>query len=311
MMGWAILGLAGVSAALVVYSALGLFFSSERQVRRQLDNLSSYESSQAEEAEPLLTPFAERVLRPTARSFADAGRVFSPADYSSRIGKRLVMAGNPHGLDTERFLAMKTALAVTATILVLLLGGLVASPIIRSGVLAFVVAIIGFYVPDVWLRSRVSTRQLEIRRTLPDMLDMLTISVEAGMGFDAAVARIVGSRPGALSEEFGRMLKEIQSGLARREAMRGLAERTQVPELNTFIMSMIQADVFGVSVSNVLRSQSRDMRVKRRQFAEEMAQKAPVKIVFPLVLCILPATLIVVAGPAIVSIGRAFGFAPS
>ena len=164
----------------------------------------------------------------------------------------------------------------------------------------------GFYLPDVWLRSRVRARQLEIRRTLPDMLDMLSISVEAGMGFDAAVAKITASRPGALSEEFARMLQEIQSGLARREAMRNLAERTQVPDLNTFIMAMIQADVFGVSVTKVLRTQSRDMRVKRRQFAEEMAQKAPVKIVFPLVLCILPATLIVIAGPAIVGIGRAF-----
>ena len=307
MMSWVILGLAGLSAALVVYSALGLFFSGERQVKRQLDTLSSYESSQAEEAEPLLMPFAERVVRPTARSFADAGRLFSPADYSSRTGKRLVMAGSPYGLDTERFLAVKTAAALAGTVFAILLGGLVAAPIIRSTVLAFIVAVIGFYLPDVWLRSRVRARQLEIRRTLPDMLDMLTISVEAGMGFDAAIARISGSRPGALSEEFGRMLQEIQSGLARREAMRNLAERTQVPELNTFIMSMVQADVFGVSVSKVLRTQSRDMRVKRRQFAEEMAQKAPVKIVFPLILCILPATLIVIAGPAIVAIGRAFG----
>lgn len=188
-----------------------------------------------------------------------------------------------------------------------LFGGAASVPVGRSALLAIIFAVAGFYLPDIWLRTRISARQLEIRRTLPDMLDMLTISVEAGMGFDAAVARITGSRSGALSEEFAHMLQEIQSGLARREAMRNLAERTQVPELNTFIMSMVQADVFGVSISKVLRTQSRDMRIKRRQFAEEMAQKAPVKIVFPLVLCILPATLIVIAGPAILGIGRVFG----
>ncbi len=304
---WVILGVVAASVIAMTYSALSLFFSDERRVKRQLDSLSAYESRQAGEAEPLLVPFAERVVRPTAHSFAEAARLFSPADYSARTARRLITGGSPHGFDTERFLAVKTATAVAGALFIVVLSGAVAAPVFRSALLAGVFAVICFYVPDLWLRSKVSSRKLEIRRTLPDMLDMLTISVEAGMGFDAAVARITGSRGGALSQEFARMLQEIQSGLARRDAMRNLGDRTQVPELNTFIMSMIQADVFGVSVSSVLRTQSRDMRVKRRQFAEEMAQKAPVKIVFPLVLCILPATLIVVAGPAVVGIGRAFG----
>lgn len=307
MLGYIIPLLAGLSIAAIIYSALSLFFSSERQVKKQLDSLTDYESGQAAEVEPLLMPFSERVLRPASRSLSDAARIFGPSDYTDRIRRRLVMAGSPHGLDAERLLAIKAGTAVLGVVFILLVSAAASAAPGRATLGAIVFAVVGFYLPDLWLRSKVGKRQLEIRRTLPDMLDMLTISVEAGMGFDAAVAKITASRPGALSEEFGRMLQEIQAGVSRREAMRHLGERTDVSELRSFIMSMIQADVFGVSVSNVLRTQSRDMRVKRRQFAEEMAQKAPVKIVFPLILCILPATLIVVAGPAIVSVGRAFG----
>lgn len=307
MLGYAIAGLAGVSAAAIVYSALSLFFSSERQVRRQLESLTDYESGQAAEVEPLLAPFTDRVLRPASRSLSDIARLFGPSDYTDRIRRRLVMAGSPYGLDAERLLAIKAGSAIAGVALIMLVAGLASAAPGRAVLGSIVFALVGFYLPDLWLRSRVGERQLQIRRTLPDMLDMLTISVEAGMGFDAAAAKIAGSRPGPLSEEFGRMLQEIQAGVSRRDAMRHLGERTDVPELRSFITSMIQADVFGVSVSNVLRTQSHEMRVKRRQFAEEMAQKAPVKIVFPLILCILPATLIVVAGPAIVSVGRAFG----
>ncbi len=307
MLGWVIVVLAGACAAAIGYSALSLFFSSERQVKRQLASLTVYESDQAEEVEPLLMPFTERVLRPAAHSLSAIARVFGPADYAERTRKRLVMAGNPLGMDVDRLFALKAGLAIAGVALVVLVGGLGSAQLGRAILGGIITGLLGFYLPDLWLRSQVTSRQTDIRRTLPDMLDMLTISVEAGMGFDAAVAKITSSRPGALSEEFGRMLQEIQAGISRREAMRNLGERTDVSELRSFIMSMIQADVFGVSVSNVLRTQSRDMRVKRRQFAEEMAQKAPVKIVFPLILCILPATLIVVAGPAIVSVARAFG----
>jgi tight adherence protein C len=265
MLGYAIPLLAGLSIAAIIYSALSLFFSSERQVQKQLESLTDYESGQAAEVEPLLMPFSERVLRPASALSQDAARIFGPSDYAERIRRRLVMAGNPHGLDAERLLAIKAGTAIAGVVVVLLIGTLSAAVVGNMILGAIIFAVVGFYLPDIWLRNKVSTRQLEIRRTLPDMLDMLTISVEAGMGFDAAVAKITASRPGALSEEFGRMLQEIQAGVSRREAMRHMGERTDVPELRSFIMSMIQADVFGVSVSNVLRTQSRDMRVKRRQ----------------------------------------------
>ncbi len=136
---------------------------------------------------------------------------------------------------------------------------------------------------------------------------MLVVSVEAGLGFDAAVSKLVANTTGPLTQELGRMLSEVRAGAARRDALRQLAERTQVPELGTFVTAMVQADLFGISVGNVLRTQASEMRTKRRQQAEEMAQKAPVKLVFPLVLCILPATLLVVLGPAIISIATLFG----
>jgi tight adherence protein C len=140
------------------------------------------------------------------------------------------------------------------------------------------------------------------------MLDMLTISVEAGLGFDQAMAKLVRNSTGPLAKEFARMLQEVQAGVERNQALRHMAQRADVSDLNAFITAIIQADVFGVSVSSVLRTQAKEMRLKRRQYAEEQAQKAPVKLVFPLILCILPATILVILGPAVVSIGRAFGY---
>jgi tight adherence protein C len=167
--------------------------------------------------------------------------------------------------------------------------------------------IAGYIVPNVWTDHLMEERQKKIRRELPDMLDMLVISVEAGLGFDQAVAKIVGATKGPLAQEFGRALQEIQAGTDRATALRNLEERAEVPELNAFIMAMVQADVFGISVSNVLTTQAQEIRLRRRQHAEEVAQKAPVKIVFPVVVCILPASLLVVAGPAVIAIGQAFG----
>jgi len=165
----------------------------------------------------------------------------------------------------------------------------------------------GFFAPDLWLMQLRQKRHDAIRKALPDMLDMLTISVQAGLGFDMAMTKLVRNTSGPLSQEFARMLNEVQAGVSRRDAFRHLAARTDVPELEAFIVAMVQADVFGVSISGILHTQSFELRKKRRQHGEEVAQKAPVKMVFPIILCILPATMLVILGPAIVAIGRAFG----
>jgi tight adherence protein C len=156
------------------------------------------------------------------------------------------------------------------------------------------------------LNSRVEDRKKEILRSLSDTLDLLTISVEAGLSLNAAIAMVVRNVPGVLSQEFGRMLQEIQLGVPRSDAFRHLAERTDVEELNAFALAMVQADVFGVSIASVLRTQAAQLRIKRRQSIEAKAAQTPVKIVFPLILCILPALFVVIVGPGAIQIVQSF-----
>jgi len=299
--------LAGLGAGLLGFTLLDLLFSEERRVKRRLAGLTEYEQQQAAEAEPLLKSFRDRVAGPAGSRLADGLRSLVPTAYAERVGVRLVRAGNPRNLDVSGFIGYKVVTAAvayaTSVLVYSLLRGFGTSALLVSAL----AGLVSFFIPDMLLHSAIGRRQLSIRRALPDMLDMLTISVEAGLGFDQAVAKLVSNSHGPLAEEFSRMLQEIQAGIARPDAYRHLADRTDVPEVSTFVTSMVQADVFGISVATVLRAQAKEMRVKRRQRAEEIAQKAPVKIVFPLVLCILPATLIVLLGPALVSIGRAFG----
>ena len=162
--------------------------------------------------------------------------------------------------------------------------------------------VVGFLVPDSLLARKVEERQHEVLGTLSDTLDLLTISVEAGLSLNAAIAQVVQNVPGVLSQEFARMLQEIQLGVPRSEAFRHLADRTDVEELNSFALAMIQADVFGVSIASVLRTQASQLRIKRRQAAEAKAQQTPVKIVFPLILCVLPALFVIIIGPGAIRI---------
>ncbi len=301
----------GFAIGLLAYSLLILFFSEERKVRVQLDTLSAYETSQAVVAEPTLSPFKSRVVMPVIEWFPKAIRAIAPSSYMDLLRRRLLNAGSPRGLDASRLFTLQSFLGLlVATIFGL--GRLAAGQSVAAALLAGAAGgLAAFILPHVWISMKATKRQDQIRREMPDMLDMLLISVEAGLGFDAAVAKLVRRAPGPLGEEFGRMLRDEQAGLTRRESLRRLSERNDVPELNGFVMAMVQADVFGVTISKVLRAQSHEMRVKRRQRAQEMAQKAPAKMVFPLILCILPATLIVLAGPAVLSIARAFGGLPN
>jgi len=295
-----------VLVAAVAYLLLSTMFSEERQVTRRLRKMSDYEASQAKQVEPLLRPFSERVLEPVAAGVQHVGSAVAPKGYSASVKHKLILAGSPNRMDSSRFMVIKILAAFGVA--GVFIGISVLRPISAVSWVLFLLPLIAlaFYAPDLWLNSRVSSRKSAIRRALPDMLDMLTISVEAGLGFDQAMAKLVRNTSGPLSEEFGRVLQEIQAGVERSDAMRRLAERTEVPELNGFIMAIVQADVFGISVSSVLRSQANEMRIKRRQYAEEAAQKAPVKLVFPLVICILPATLIVILGPAAIRFMQIF-----
>lgn len=246
--------------------------------------------------------FGQRVLVPVVGTAGRLARRVTPLDTRDRVAKKLLLAGGPVGWDAERVMAFKVIGAVGGVI-----GGFVVSSILQPPPFISIVAIallafVGFVLPDAVLNRRVAERQREVLRTLSDTLDLLTISVEAGLSLNAAIAQVVQNVPGVLSAEFARMLQEIQLGVPRSEAFRHLADRTDVEELNGFALAMIQADVFGVSIASVLRTQAQQLRIKRRQAAEGKAQQTPVKIVFPLVLCILPALFVVIVGPGAIRI---------
>lgn len=297
---------AGGAVALVAYALLDVFFGEQRMVHKRLEGLSEYETRSAMQAEPALQPFGERVLKPGMQAVGSSLRALTPRVYVERLRSRLDLAGMG-AADPEAVLALKALPAAAIVIVVLVLSAVAGRSLGRALVGGMLLAALAFFLPDLVINQRRVARQKAIRLALPDLLDMLTISVEAGLGFDAALSKLVQNSSGPLSEEFARMLAEIQAGLPRSEAFRRLSERTGVPEVATFASSIVQADVFGVSVAGVLRTQARELRTRRRQRAEEQAQKAPVKMVFPLVLCILPVTMIIILGPAIISIARAFG----
>lgn len=290
--------------ALLTWAVLSTFFSDERAVSKRLTGLTEYEAAEAGVAHPQLEPFARRVVIPGWMRTRDSIAALAPAASRERIRRQLMLAGSPRGMGVARFLGIKVLSAVGVSSLVVAV-----AVVARASLLAWLVVLllcgVSFWLPDLWLSSVVSSRRRDIRLTLPDMLDMLTISVEAGLGFDQAIAKIVRMSRGTLSQEFARMLQEIQAGASRSDALKRLTERTDVPELNTFATAIVQAEQLGIPIANVLRVQAKEMRLTRRQRAEEQAQKTPVKIVFPLVLCILPATLIVILGPAVVSISKA------
>jgi len=250
-------------------------------------------------------PFGERVVSPFFQRLTALGRRFTPKDQSARLRRRLDLAGNPPGWDTDRILAFK--------MLGFLIGGVVGVlvPLLFGNVLAAIVfgiggAIFGLFLPNIILYQTAFNRSERIQRELPDALDLLVISVEAGLGFDAALAQVARNTSGPLAEEFFRVLQEMQLGTGRSDAMRALADRTDVGDLRGFITAMVQADSFGIPIANVLRIQSREMRIRRSQRAEETAQKVPVKILFPLIFCIMPSLFIVILGPAAIQIINSF-----
>ncbi|GLZ35824.1 hypothetical protein Lesp02_80110 [Lentzea sp. NBRC 105346] len=230
-----------------------------------------------------------------------AGRL-SPADASSRLQYRLDLAGNPAGWSAERVLASKgLGLLLGAAFLGVLLGYHSVSAMVICLVVG---AVGGFFLPDLLLLNAGQKRQQAIRKALPDALDMLTVCVEAGLGFDAALAQVARNTTGPLAMECARVLQEMQIGKSRNQALRSLTERTTVNELRSFVSALVQAGDLGVPIAQVLREQAKEMRVRRRQRAEETAQKVPVKILFPLIACIFPAMFVIIIGPAAISMAR-------
>jgi tight adherence protein C len=302
------IGLGGIFLGLVgALATLMLAGSQRRDVARRSALLESFRSSPVPlRQKELQLPFAERIIDPLTKRFVKAGRRLTPDERLDRIRNRLDLAGNPVGWDVDRVLGLK-ALGLVTGILV----GLVLPPVFGWGLrgvflTTLALALLGWFGPTMWIYQVGFDRTEQIRRELPDALDLLTISVEAGLAFDAALAQVARNSDGPLAKELFRVLQEMQIGTGRTDALRALGERTDVEELRIFVGAMVQADTFGIPIANVLRVQSKEMRIKRSQRAEEKAQQVPVKILFPLIFCILPALFIVVMGPAGIKIFEQF-----
>jgi tight adherence protein C len=299
----ALVGL-GTLVAVVVHTILTQ--AHERAVvRSTLRQLDGYQVGDVRSRE-LSNPLRQRAILPAIRGATNLARRFTPAGYVERVRRKFAYAGQtaPDAVDwflTVRVLFIALVPVVVIVVFVVLgLGGLFGFAVAAS---ASVVLVLG---PDVVVDRRVEERQQELRAKLPDVLDLLTISVEAGLGFEQALDRTVAAVPGPLADEFARMLGEVRAGSSRADALRALDQRTNVFEIRSFVLAILQADIFGIPIGRVLRTQADEMRVKRRQLAQERAQKAPVKMLVPMVFCIFPALFVVVLGPAVLNIFDAF-----
>ncbi|HKG54107.1 MAG TPA: type II secretion system F family protein [Anaerolineales bacterium] len=251
----------------------------------------------------LSQPFSERVIVPVIRRVGEFSARFTPQKAIQDTARRLELAGNPWPIDAATFLALRFILAVV-------LGGLLVAVVLISppskasdnfmyiGGATFA----GFFLPHLMLSSKITRRQKEIRKAMPDALDLLTICVEAGLGFDAAMSKVSQKWENELSLAFTRTIREVQLGKVRREALKDMSDRLGLPEMTSFVAAIIQSEQLGVSMAKVLRIQSDQMRVKRRQYAEEEAHKAPIKMIIPMALLIFPSILIIILTPAVIQI---------
>jgi tight adherence protein C len=296
----------GAVAVLVVLLVAFTLTTTESRMsgKESLRSISSY-TWQNDELVAKNTSFFDRVISPVLEKSTSLGRRFTPVGYMESKRKTLLHAGLRGPDELDRFMAKRVLFVFAIPVMLAVMAWLPIETKLKLAMM-FLGALILLVLPDVRLSSQVAIRQKAIRRTLPDILDLLTISVEAGLGFEQAIDRITDAVPGALSDEFNRMIGEMRAGSARSEALQALETRTGVEEVKSFVLSMVQADTFGVSVGRVLRAQADEMRVKRRQLAQEAAQKAPVKMLLPMTFFIFPPLFIVVMGPAMINIVNAF-----
>jgi tight adherence protein C len=304
--------LPAVLAASLLAGGLGLVAVGLRQ-RRPASDVVDYLRGLDEPApvadefhEQLNLPFLARVVRPLGTRFVDRVASLSPPQYLDRIHQQLLHAGLAASMRAEEFAGAQVVVAVAGVLGGFLVALLLHPRLAYAALILVLLSVIGILSPAAWLRRREAERQEAIFKDLPDTLDLLAISVEAGLGFEQALAVVCKDFSSPLAEEFSRSLREMELGLPRREALQNLKRRTEVPELSNFVLALTQADALGMPIGRVLHSQATEMRVRRKQWAREKAAKLPVKILFPLVFFIFPAILVVILGPAAASIIKGF-----
>ncbi len=306
---WLLLAVLVVGA--IVLAIIGLRQQEEDNdplQERLAEYIDSGREIQSLEEVELSQPFTQRVVMPLARSLGQLALRFTPQSVLQNTQRNLELAGRPQGVEAPTFVALHFVGALLFGGLIFFLLGISHNPGIRKQALLLTVifGVLGFFFPDLWLQSKIKRRQQNILKAMPDALDLLTICVGAGLGFDNAMQKVVDKWDNELAFEFGRVLREIQLGKSRREALRDMAERVGVPEMSSFVAAIIQSEQLGVSLGNVLQIQAENMRIKRRQRAEEAAQKAPVKMLFPLAFLVMPALFLVLLGPAVMIIVQLF-----
>ena len=268
----------------------------------RLNELAALGQSVTLEELELSQPFSQRVLIPTIEALSKMAQRFTPQQTIEASRHKLELAGMAHKVKPAQFLGYRMVAAIILGVSSLMIVFVTALPFLQRLLIIGIAFVIGYMLPSVWLGSKISARQTSIIKALPDALDLLTICVEAGLGFDAAMSKVAEKWDNELSLAFLHTVQEMQLGKLRREAMRNMANSMDVPDMTTFVAAIIQADTLGVSMAKVMRIQSDTMRMKRRQRAEEKARQAPVKMMFPLVFFIFPTILIVLLGPAIIKI---------
>lgn len=252
-------------------------------------------------------PFSDRVLKPMIEGMTRFAGKLTPSQSMEKQRMQLVLAGNPYNMQVTEFTAMRLIVGVILGVVGLALAILMQAPFIQLILFPALGGSIGYLAPVFWLNRKIKARQKNILKILPDAIDLMTISVEAGLAFDGAMQRVADKWDNELAWEFARAISEMRVGKTKRDALREVVARTGVADLSTFVASVIQADQLGVSIAKVLRIQSEQMRVRRRQRAEEQAHKAPILMMIPMVFLIFPATYIVILGPSVPKIMQAFG----
>jgi tight adherence protein C len=303
----------GILAALVYYG-LRLFRASSQDdidpvMSRLAEATQRGENLSLEDVE-LQQPFVERVVVPIVKKIGEISTRFTPQKLLQETTLKLELAGNPGRIEAATFLASRFVIAAFFG------GGLLLVSIFsvndwstgRKFLTVVIFTVIGFFFPQLWLQGRINARQSEVRKAMPDALDLLTICVEAGLGFDAAMSKVAEKWENELSLMFARTIREVQLGKTQREALRDMADRSGLPELTSFVAAVIQSQILGVSLAKVLRIQSDQMRVKRRQYAEELAHQAPVKMIIPMTFLTFPTIMLILMIPAGFQMAGAFGF---
>jgi len=295
-----ILLVAGFGATILILIVVALTSpTTSDDVAVRLEEFASRSAPLTLEEIELSQPFSQRIMLPILKRLASFVTRFTPTSTLEATRHNLEMAGRPNNWGPTEFFGARAAAGLLLAVFAFLLTSVTGQTLlIRLGalVLGFVM---GYLLPSMWLGGKIRQRQNEVLKAMPDALDLLTICVEAGLGFDAAMAKVAEKWDNALSQAFSRVIQEIRLGKLRREALREMDRSTGVPDITSFVAAVIQADQLGVSMAKVMRIQSEQMRIKRRQRAEEKAHQAPVKMLFPLVFLIFPSIYIVLLGPAV------------